>query len=127
MKKKLFISLFFIFAILLVSPVNAIELKADEVQTIMLYEGKYATVTGKVVSTYTAKSGKVRFLNFGDDYRTSFTVVIFTGDLDKFTSTIGEPTEYYKNKKLKVTGKISIYRDKPQIITNSPSQIKVLE
>ncbi|MCX8070102.1 MAG: hypothetical protein N2738_06325 [Thermodesulfovibrionales bacterium] len=127
MKKIFVVTLFCMVLIFNAVSVSATDLKANDVQTIMLHEGKLVTVTGKVVGTHIAKSGKVRFLNFGEDYRTSFTVVIFTGDLDKFTSTIGEPTEYYKNKTVKVTGKVSIYRDKPQIITNSPSQIRVVE
>lgn len=127
MKKIVIVSLCCMFLFWVTSQAMAIELSAKDAKTIMLHEGKHATVIGKVMGTHIAKSGKVRFLNFDKDYRTSFTVVIFTGDLDKFTSTIGEPTEYYKDKKVKVTGKVSIYKDKPQIIANSPSQIKVVD
>ncbi len=112
MKKGIIVvSVLFASLIAIVSTVFAVELPSDDVKTIMLHEGKYVTVVGTVASTYIAKSGKVRFLNFAEDYRTAFTVVIFTGDLSKFTATIGEPTEYYRNKKVKVTGKVSIYRD----------------
>jgi hypothetical protein len=102
------------------------ELPAEDVQAIMLHEGEYASVIGTVVSTHIAKSGKVRFLNFGPDYRKAFTVVIFTSDLDKFMSKIGEPTKYYLNKKVKVDGRIKIYQEKPEIIANNPSQIEII-
>jgi len=103
------------------------ELPAEDIQSIMLHEGEYGSVVGNVVSTHIAKSGKVRFLNFGPDYRKAFTVVIFTSDLDRFISKNGEPTKYYLNKKVKVDGRIKIYQNKPEIIINDPSQIKIIE
>lgn len=119
---------FSIIAILLGISLNvwAAEINANNISELIKNEGEFVTVTGIVESTYIPKSGKVRFLNLGPDYRTAFTVVIFTGDLDKFTSKIGEPTEYYKNKKIAVKGRIKLYQGKPEIIANSPDQISIL-
>jgi DNA/RNA endonuclease YhcR with UshA esterase domain len=128
MKKRLIITTLCLIALLSsYSKAFAVELQASDVHNIMLHEGKYVTVKGKVVSTHAAKSGKVRFLNFGDDYKKAFTVVIFTGDLQNFISKVGEPVDYYLNKKIKVTGKIKIYQNKPEIIANDPKQIIVVE
>ncbi len=109
------------------TPAWSAELPAEDIQLLMAHEGEYISVVGTVVTTHIGKSGKVRFLNFGPDYRKAFTVVIFTSDLNKFTSKIGEPTKYYANKKVKVDGRIKIYQKKPEIIVNDPSQIKIIE
>ncbi len=103
------------------------EIDARNLNEIRQHEGEFTTVVGLVESTHIAKSGKVRFLNLGKDYREAFTVVIFTGDLSKFTSTIGEPTDYYMNKKIKVKGRIKIYKGKPEIIASSPEQITIIK
>lgn len=103
-----------------------IELTAEDINTIRNYEGEYISVVGTVMSTHTAKSGKVRFLNLGPNYKTAFTAVIFTSDLNKFTSTIGEPTVYYMNKKVKIQGRIKMYKGKPEIILNTPEQITII-
>ena len=117
-------SLVFIFGIILNA--QSSEIKANDLNELIKNDGEFVTVTGLVESTLIAKSGKVRFLNLGKNYRTAFTVVIFTGDLDKFTSKIGEPTQYYKNKKITVNGRIKIYKGKPEIIANSPDQITIV-
>ena len=85
------------------------------------YIGRYITVEGGVVRTY--NSGKACFLNFHSDYRRYFTAVIFGSDFNKFPK---NPEEYYKGKKVQVTGTIKEYQGSPEIILNSPSQIKVL-
>ena len=102
----------------------AIEVPADDLQAIMKHEGEFITVVGKVVGTHIASSGKVRFLNFGEDYRKAFTAVIFTGDLAKFTATVGEPTKFYAGKNVKVSGRIKIYKGKPEMILKAPDQIE---
>ncbi len=102
----------------------SIELKADDIEVLKQHEGEFVTVIGEVLSTHIARSGKVRFLNLGANWRTAFKCVIFTGDLKDF-DTIGEPTEYYSNKKVTVTGIIKIYEGLPEIIVKNPSQIVI--
>ena len=86
------------------------------------YYGKLVNVEGRIIRTY--NSGKACFLNFHSDYRRYFTAVIFKSDFDKFPPS---PEEYYKGKKVQVTGAIKEYKGSPEIILNSPSQIKILE
>ncbi|MCD6310688.1 MAG: hypothetical protein J7M18_08220, partial [Candidatus Eremiobacteraeota bacterium] len=98
----------------------------DHPEMIAQFEGKKVKVEGIIVDTHIAKSGKVRFLNFSRDWRKAFTVVIFTTNLEEFTDKVGEPARYYLGKRVIVTGKVKIYKGRPEIIVKSPEQIKVM-
>jgi len=82
--------------------------------------GKYKTVEGTIVSGKCLP--KVCFLNFDQDYRTTFTAVIFASDLKKFPP---KPDQFYRNKNVQVTGTIKEYKGKPEIILKEPDQIKI--
>lgn len=84
--------------------------------------GQIRTVRGKVLSTY--NSGKVVFLNFGQDYKKDFTVVIFKESLPYFFKRGIRPWEFYKGKIVEVTGRIREYNG-PEIIVNSPLEIEI--
>ncbi|MFZ2489292.1 MAG: phospholipase D-like domain-containing protein [Anaerolineae bacterium] len=84
------------------------------------YIGQTVTVEGEVVDTY--DSGKVTFLNF-DEERT-FTVVIFASDYAAFPQ---PPQDLYWRKKVRVTGQLKLYDQRPEIIIESPDAIVVLE
>ena len=88
------------------------------------YEGKTITVCSKVQSTFLTKGDKkTTYINFGNPYpNTTFTVVIFEGDLPNFKNT---PSEYLKDKSVCITGKVKIYKGKPEMIVNKEEQIKV--
>ena len=65
---------------------------------------------------------KVAYLNFDDKYpKNNFSAVIFK---DKF-SLFGDLLKF-RNKKAEVSGKITIYVGKAQIILESPEQIKIV-
>ena len=86
------------------------------------YAGQTVTVKGQVVDTY--NSGKVIFLNFDQDYRNTFKVVIFP---DAWTLFPASPDEYYRSREIAVTGQIEIYEGAPEIIINHPDQIEIVE
>ena len=86
------------------------------------YIGRLVTVEGTVVATY--NSGKVCHLNFHPDYRHNFSVAIFVQDFAKFPP---RPEDYYRKRKLRVTGLVKEYRGAPEIIANEPGQIEVVE
>ncbi len=86
------------------------------------YIGEEAIVEGVVVRTY--NSGKAAFLNFHENWRGTFSVVIFANDFDAFPQ---PPEKYYLNKRVRVRGKIKEYKGAPEIIVSSPAQIEVLE
>jgi micrococcal nuclease len=86
------------------------------------YYNQYKTVEGNVATTY--NSGKAIFLNFHPDWKIHFTAVIFSSNTKKFSH---PPEDYYRGKKVIVTGTITEYRGKPQIIVSDPGQIKITE
>lgn len=88
------------------------------------YEGKTITVCSKVQSTFITKGEKkTTYINFGKPYpNTSFTAVIFEGDLANFKYT---PSDFLKEKNVCITGKVVIYKGKPEIIVSKEEQIKI--
>ncbi len=83
------------------------------------YIGKTVTVKGFVADVY--QSEKVAYLNFVEKFpKNPFTAVIFASKFSDFQDIVK-----YRNKDVEVTGRVSMYKDKPQIILNSPNQIVV--
>lgn len=81
--------------------------------------GEYASVRGTLVDAYTSKSGTV-FLDFCKSYKTcSFSGVIFADDAKKF----GDLSRF-NGTSVTLTGKISSYQGKAEIILSDPNQIK---
>ncbi len=80
--------------------------------------GSLASVRGTLVKTYTSKTSTV-FLNFCENYKTCpFSGVIFADDVKKF----GDLSRYV-GQTITLTGKISSYQGKAEIILSSPSQL----
>lgn len=88
----------------------------------MAYVGQNVTVKGRVIETY--NSEKVVFLNFDEDYRHAFKVVIFPDIWPLFPE---PPEDYYKGKTIQVTGQIEIYQNAPEIIVDQLEQIEIVE
>lgn len=83
------------------------------------YNGRTVVVKGFVADIY--QSEKVAYLNFVEKYPDNpFTAVIFASKFDDFPDIIK-----FKGKNVEVTGRVSVYKGKPQIILNSPKQIVV--
>lgn len=83
------------------------------------YNGKTVTVKGFVADVY--QSEKVAYLNFVEKFPNNpFTAVIFASKFSDFPDIIK-----YKNKDIEVTGRVSMFKGKPQIICNSPKQIVI--
>jgi hypothetical protein len=80
--------------------------------------GEYASVRGKLLREYTSKSGTI-FLDFCPDYKKCpFTGVIFADDAKQFGN-----LSKYEDSIVTLTGKISLYEGKAEIILSSPSQL----
>ncbi len=86
------------------------------------YIGEHKSVAGRIVATH--NSGKACFLNFHENYKRYFTAVIFKSDFHKFPD---RPEEFYKGKRVRVSGRIKRYKGKPEIILNDPDQIRVVD
>ncbi len=83
--------------------------------------GVNAVVTGYVADV--AIREKVAYLNFDNKYpKHTFTAVIFPDKYELFGDLM-----QYKNKTIEVKGKIGEFNDKPQIILNNKSQLKVID
>jgi len=85
--------------------------------------GETATVCGNVVSTRYAAStkGQPTFLNLDKPYpHQIFTAVIWGSNRSKF----GRPEVNYNEKRICVTGKISLFRGVPEVVVDDPRQIK---
>jgi beta-lactamase superfamily II metal-dependent hydrolase len=88
------------------------------------YVGKKIYVWGKVTSTFTPASNKVKFLNIDtEDLKESFTIVIFNKDWQNFyeTAGIGDPCKYYQNKWIEVSGVITGYQQ-PEKKKDEPAE-----
>jgi len=82
--------------------------------------GEYASVRGTLVKAYTSKTGTV-FLDFCKSYKTcSFTGVIFADDAKKF----GDLSRY-AGALVTISGKISSYQGRAEIILSEVSQISL--
>jgi DNA/RNA endonuclease YhcR with UshA esterase domain len=84
--------------------------------------GETATVRGKVAAVFISKNGNI-FLNFGRAYpHQKFTATIFSSSAREFGD-----AKNYKGKQLQVTGQIRLYKGKPEIILQSPDQVRLVE
>jgi len=80
--------------------------------------GEYASVRGILIKTYTSKSGTV-FLDFCATYKNCpFSGVIFADDVKKFDN-----LSRYVGTNVTLTGKISLYQNKAEILLSDPKQI----
>lgn len=84
--------------------------------------GETRTVCGTVASArYASRTkGQPTFLNLDEPYpKEIFTILIWGENRNKF----GEPESKYAHKGVCVTGKISTYRDVPEVVVTEPNQI----
>jgi micrococcal nuclease len=86
--------------------------------------GELATVEGKVLKA--KKTASAVYLNFGRDFRSDFSVVIFQDSFRLFNEQKITPENYYRDKTVRVSGLIKEYQG-PEIIVRHPSQIEIVE
>ena len=97
---------------------EAVSLKAKQTAK---YIGKNAVVSGYIADVY--KNEKVAYLNFDGKFpKNSCAAVIFKDNFGKFGD-----LNRFKNKNVEVSGIITEYNGKPQIILKSTSQLKVTD
>jgi hypothetical protein len=86
--------------------------------------GQQATVCGNVSSTHFSSRGKGQptFINLNRPYPNQiFTILIWGSDRNNFP---GAPENYYRSKRICVSGKIQQYRGTPEIIVRNADQIR---
>jgi len=107
--------LFFTCILLSVNAFSQITVSPDSAK---YYDGTLVRVCGKITGTHIGKSGVIQ-LNFGGKYpNNTFTAVIFSDNTTKF-----EPAESYDGKDVCVSGKIKMYKEKPEIELKDPKQL----
>jgi ribosomal protein L35AE/L33A len=83
--------------------------------------GSTCVVTGKVAEVYA--NDKLVRLNFGDRFpKQTFTAVVFAAKTNLFSD-----LKKFEGKNLAITGKITEYREKPQIVINNTNQLTIIE
>ncbi|HEY8950371.1 MAG TPA: hypothetical protein VIM56_15910 [Rhizomicrobium sp.] len=83
------------------------------------HNGSFATVQGLVRGVHTARNGKATFIDLDGVYPDNpFTAVIFEDDMAK----VGDVSEL-QGRTVDITGKIKLYRNKPEIVVSSRKQI----
>jgi DNA/RNA endonuclease YhcR with UshA esterase domain len=87
--------------------------------------GREVILTGYVADV-TIRS-KVSYLNFDNKYpNNTFSGVIFASSNEKINDKVGD-LNVYEGKTVELTGTVGEYNGKPQIIINSPEQIKIIK
>lgn len=96
-------------------------LDAVQVDKIKAYEGCRAVIKGNVKNVYHSKNA--HYLNFGEDYKKSFSIVFFYSSATK-AGVQATDIDYIKGEDIQVSGIIRTYRpdwsfsSKPQIVIN---------
>jgi hypothetical protein len=108
------------------SPRNRV-LEASDVRGIATAEGKKVTVKGKVHSVYLSRTKKVLKLNLGPNYRTCFTVAIFSESFIRWNGGTDGIRRSYDGRTIAVTGEVKLYQGQPEIIVRGPADIKAAD
>lgn len=87
------------------------------------YIGMRITVEGKIVDTYNHR-GQVCFLNFHENWQGKFYVPVFD---EVFADLPEAPEDYFLNKTIRVTGKVTQHRNRPNIEVQNISQIEIID
>ncbi len=88
---------------------------------------QYVRIEGKIQNSEITDKSRIIFLNFGKNFNTSLSAVIYNIDIPAFIDAgIDQPDKYFENKKVVVEGIVRICNGKPEIVINSPDQIKVV-
>jgi len=83
--------------------------------------GKVVAVEGAIVRTH--NSGKACFLGFGPYEEKTFTAVIFASSFGDYSA---PPETLFADRRIRVSGRVKLYRDIPEIVIENPSQLVVL-
>lgn len=85
------------------------------------FYNREVTIEGKITTIY--NSGRVLWLQFSEDWQTDMKVVIFPADWGKWPQ---RPDLIYKDKVIRVTGKVVDYQGAPEIVINDPKFITIV-
>jgi DNA/RNA endonuclease YhcR with UshA esterase domain len=99
----------------------ALAQKVVTAQEASQHVGEVVTVTGTIGGVGHSPRSNTTFINFGAPFPShDFTAVIFASAAKQFPN-----VDSWEGKTASVTGVVKMYRGKPEIVLNSPSQIKM--
>ena len=89
-------------------------------------EGQTVSVKGTVKEVFTPRSGARKLVNYEEIGRSDFNVMIPKEAFDALNAAHnGDFDAAVKGKTITVTGRVSLYREHPQIEVTKPEQIKI--
>lgn len=109
-------------ALLFMTAHSQTEIKIDELNQ---HIGDSVTICTKIFGGIHLEKSKITLLNAGGDYPNApLTLVIWDESRAKFKEA---PETFYKDKNICVSGKLALYREKPQIVVYDEKQILLKE
>ena len=109
----------FVLVSLALGRVSAAQQRVVPDSTAARYVDQTVTVEGIVAGVGSARRSATTFLNFGAAYpKQTFTAVIFRSAASRFPN-----PQQWEGKRVRVTGKVRLYRNRPEIILESPQQL----
>ena len=84
--------------------------------------GKKITAEGLIVRTNNI--GHITFLNFVEEWRGTFTVVLFE---EAYPDLPGPPQDIFRNKTIRATGVVTLHKGAPQIEVRDARQIEIVK
>ncbi|HZZ42004.1 MAG TPA: hypothetical protein VFE58_03640 [Tepidisphaeraceae bacterium] len=101
-------------------------IKVSDKSALDANKDKSVIVDGTITTAAWSKSGRVFILKFADTEDTGFTAVAFKDNKDAFDKAFnGDAAKTLTGSKVTLTGKLSAFHDKPQIVLNKPEQVKI--
>jgi hypothetical protein len=99
------------------APASAADIAAKDAAA---HVGQLATVVGVVDNVHKSRSN-ITFIDIGGSYpNNAFSAVVLAKDAGKFPNLLP-----LKGKKVGISGKIEIYRNKPEIVLQAADQLKM--
>lgn len=83
--------------------------------------GRAVTVEGRIVRTYRNRSAL--YLNFHPNWKRYLSILVPAEELNRFPPS---PESFYRGKRVRVTGTVSLSGEAPQIVVRSPEAITLL-
>jgi len=88
------------------------------------YVGHTITAQGRVVSIGRSGDGRIHFLNFHENWRGKFYMVVF----DDLAQTLDQPVEQlFKGKIIRVNAEVTTHNGRPQIRIESMDQVRFID
>lgn len=99
---------------------ESLNLKTITSKEVKLHIGDSLNIEGYVADIYLSEN--VAYLNFENKFpKNIFMCTIFSGKIEEF----GDLSKF-KGKNVRVTGKITSYKNKPQVVLHSKDQLKII-